>query len=217
MKRILLGAAAAAAVLAAPITSAQDINPVKFGLAGGGTLPQSALDDLTKPGWHAQAMIGVAFPLTPFALRADVGYARFGMDDDVMSGMISMCEDALGGSCSADGNVNVLSGTLNAIVSIPGSMAVKPYLIAGGGVFRQKAELDLSARDSNGDPIELDESSGSMSETRPGIAGGIGFQFPLMGRGAFIEARYVNVFNKKEAGDDDTDLRYVPVTIGIMF
>ena len=40
---------------------------------------------------------------------------------------------------------------------------------------------------------------------------------PFIGRGAFIEAKYVNVFNKKEEGVDNSDLRYVPITVGIMF
>ncbi len=213
MKRILLGAAAAAAVLAAPAANAQGINPVKFGIGGGGNLPQSTLDDIAKPGWHAQGMIGIAFPLTPFALRADVGYTRFGMDVD-QGAVESFCGLIGDTGCSVDGNVNVLSGTVNAIVSIPGAVVVKPYLIAGGGIFRQKAEITF--RDGSGDEIDADE-SGPATETRPGIAGGIGLQFPFIGRGAFIEAKYVNVFNKKEEGVDNSDLRYVPITVGIMF
>jgi opacity protein-like surface antigen len=216
MKRILLGAAAAAAVLSASAASAQGINPVKFGIAGGGNLPQSTLEDIASAGWHAQGMIGIAFPLTPFALRADIGYARFGMNDDFARGLEAGCEEAFGAVCDVEGNYGVLSGTVNAIVSMPGAVVVKPYLIAGGGIFRQKADMKLSARDSEGNEIELDD-EGDVTETRPGIAGGIGIQFPFIGRGAFIEAKYVNVFNKKEEGVENSNLRYVPITVGIMF
>lgn len=210
MKRILL--AAAAAVLVAPALQAQ--SPVKISLAAGASVPQGDLADFAGMGYQAQGSVGIAFPMTPFALRADVAYSRFGFKDDAMADFTAGCSD-LGWSCSASGNMSVLSGGLNAIVSMPG-VVVRPYLIAGGGMYRQKGTVDLSASDSNGDPVDLGETD-TEAETRPGVSGGLGLQFSLLGRGAYVEARYVNVFNKKDSEGNASHTRYVPVMIGIQF
>ncbi|HEU4565887.1 MAG TPA: outer membrane beta-barrel protein [Gemmatimonadaceae bacterium] len=200
MKRISVAAIALAAMIAAPRAHAQ----FKVGIAGGASVPTGELADLTGTGYHGQLMLGIAPPLLPVAFRADLSYGRFGVNDEKF---VSSCE-ALGMSCGMSGNVNVMSATANAIISMP-SVGIRPYLIAGGGVYRQQAKGTMTME---GVSQDMDD-----SETRPGVTGGVGLSFGMMGKSVFAEARYVNIFGKKDDTGEKVDTRYVPISIGFMF
>ncbi|MEJ7811803.1 MAG: hypothetical protein WKG32_15435 [Gemmatimonadaceae bacterium] len=229
-----------AACALAPAARAQAFNPIKFGVAGGAAFPTGDLADVANIGLTGQAMLGISFPTYPVGLRLDVAYTRMGIDFGEFE---DLCGE-LGATCDFSGNFNVISGTLNGIVVIPTTSVIRPYLVAGGGIFRQKASVDgdfsgIEARralrtararraaaglatqgvrpqsQTTGDEDPF--SGASETETRPGVNVGLGIQFPVGRRSAFLEARLVNIFNKKDDDGSGGSLRYIPITIGFMF
>ena len=96
------------------------------------------------------------------------------------------------GNSSAD-DLRVISGTANAVLTIANSGGVKPYVLGGVGVYNFDA--------------------GGDSETKFGLNGGGGFEFPLAGFSTFAEARFHHVFM-----DDGQDgLQLIPIMFGIKF
>jgi opacity protein-like surface antigen len=126
MKRNLLGAILALA-LVAPIAGAQSLNPIKFGVAGGITLPQGDLGDDEEgagmgSGYNVQGMIGFQAPMVPVGLRVDVMYNSMKNDADV--------------------DYSNFSGTLNGIFNLGMAPMVSPYLIGGVGMYNQKFDVE---------------------------------------------------------------------------
>jgi opacity protein-like surface antigen len=120
MKRVvsLFAAVAMTIVMSASAVEAQ--SPVRFGLAGGLSLPQGDLDNL-KSGFHGQVMLGFGMMMLPVKLRADLSYHSLAFD----------------GTAVGDPDLRVLSGALNAIVGM-GGIGVKPYVTGGLGFYNSK-------------------------------------------------------------------------------
>jgi hypothetical protein len=119
----LLAAVSMAVVMSASAVEAQ--SPIRFGLAGGISLPQSDLGDAFESGFHGQVMLGFGMMALPVKLRADLSYHRFGTEGD-----------------GSDDNLRTIGGALNAIVGM-GGIGVKPYLTGGLGFYNSKfADLD---------------------------------------------------------------------------
>lgn len=123
MKRVisLFAALVAAVVVSASAVEAQ--SPVRFGLAGGLSMPQGDLGDGLENGFHGQAMLGFGLMALPVKLRADVTYHSLGAEE--------------GGILAADDDLRVISGALNANIGM-GGIGVKPYLSAGVGFYNWK-------------------------------------------------------------------------------
>ena len=167
MKRNLLGAILALA-LVAPVAGAQSLNPIKFGVAGGITLPQGDLGDDEEgagmgSGYNLQGMIGFQAPMVPVGLRVDVMYNSLKNDD-------------------ADVDYTNFSGTLNGIFNLGMAPMVSPYLIGGVGMYNQK----FAAGDED------------ISKTSFGLNGGVGVRFSLSDFSTFAEARYHHVMSEDE-------------------
>ena len=122
MKRIvsLFAAVAMTGVMGASAVEAQ--SPVRFGLAGGLTLPQGDLGDGLKSGFHGQVMLGFGMMALPVKLRADLSYNSLGVED---------------GGIFGDDDLRIIGGALNAIVGM-GGIGVKPYLTGGVGYYNSK-------------------------------------------------------------------------------
>jgi opacity protein-like surface antigen len=121
MKRVVsLFAAVAMTVMGASAAEAQ--SPIRFGLAGGLSLPTGDDKDFFENGFHGQVMLGFGMMMLPVKLRADLSYHSFGGKDNTLFDG----EDA-----------RVISGALNAIVGM-GGIGVKPYLTGGLGVYNSK-------------------------------------------------------------------------------
>lgn len=120
MKRAvsLLAVVTMTIVMGASVVEAQ--SPVRFGLAGGLSLPQSDLGDSFKNGFHGQAMLGFGMMALPVKLRADLTYHSLGFDSDLV-----------------DEDLRVIGGALNATVGM-GGIGVKPYLTGGLGFYNSK-------------------------------------------------------------------------------
>ena len=82
--------------------------------------------------------------------------------------------------------------TANAIVVVPGE-SVKPYLIAGGGLYRFREGTDLT------------------TSNHFGLNAGLGCTFPLFSKVGFIERRYHRIFGRTVSE------QVIPVTLGILF
>lgn len=99
-------------------------------------------------------------------------------------------------SLGADGpfdDLRILNGTANAVLTISNTGGIKPYLIGGIGMYN----LD----------------GGGDSETKFGLNGGGGLEFPLAGFSTFAEVRYNHVFTD----DDEISVQFVPIVFGIRF
>lgn len=122
MERIvsLFAAVAMTVVMGASAVEAQ--SPVRFGLAGGLTLPQGDLSDGLKNGFHGQVMLGFGMMALPVKLRADLSYNSLGVEDGILG---------------SNDDLRTIGGALNAIVGM-GGIGVKPYLTGGLGFYNSK-------------------------------------------------------------------------------
>jgi opacity protein-like surface antigen len=124
MKRVvsLFAAVAMAVVTGASAVEAQ--SPVRFGLAGGLSLPTGEDKDFFENGFHGQVMLGFGMMALPVKLRADLSYHSFDGKDNTLA------EGA---------DARAIGGALNAIIGM-GGIGVKPYLSGGLGLYNTKVE-----------------------------------------------------------------------------
>ena len=150
----------------------------EFSLGGGLGLPLSDFNDLAKLGWHGLAAVSFVPTGWPVGVQVDGQYHQFKLDEDVVAGDLKQ---------------RFLLGTANVVYKFKTSetSTVRPYLIAGGGVYNNKVT------DQDG------------SDTKFGINGGAGFDFKAGSIGAFVEGRFHNVFF------EGSDLNFIPITVGI--
>jgi hypothetical protein len=124
MKRVASLCAAVAVTIVMSATVAEAQSPIRFGLAGGLSLPTGEDKDLFESGFHGQVMLGFGMMALPVKLRADLSYHSFGGKEDVLG---------------ADSDLRIISGAVNAIVGM-GGIGVKPYLSGGLGMYNGKVE-----------------------------------------------------------------------------
>jgi opacity protein-like surface antigen len=122
MKRVvsLFAAVAMTVFMSASVAEAQ--SPIRFGLAGGLSLPTGEDKDFFETGFHGQVMLGFGMIALPVKLRADLSYHNFGGKDNTFL---------------AGDDARVISGALNANIGM-GGIGVKPYLSGGLGVYNGK-------------------------------------------------------------------------------
>lgn len=121
MKRValLFAAAGMTVLMSARTVEAQ----VRFGIAGGLSLPQSDAGDSFESGYHGQVMLGFGMIALPVKLRADLSYHNFGAKDNVLF--------------DTDDELRIISGALNGILTM-GGVGVKPYLTGGIGLYNSE-------------------------------------------------------------------------------
>jgi hypothetical protein len=105
----------------------------------------------------------------------------------------SLCDEASG---DLDVKYRFLNANLNGILEFPvgTDASVRPYFIAGAGVYEYK--------------LVGDDVGDVEGVTDFGLNGGIGLTYQLERFGLFGEARIHNVFA------EGSDLQYVPVMVG---
>lgn len=191
MKRMLQSVMLAglmAAVGGAPLAAQAIVgSPVRFGIAGGATVPLGDLKDASKTGWHAGALVDVGLPLVPIGFRVD--------------GMWNQ----LGKKTFADGTEiknRVIYGTADAVYTFGSMLPTKFYLIGGIGLYNLKGEVTNS-------PIL----SGDVSDTQTkfGVNAGAGLRFQLTGFSTFIEARWHDIFTS------GSSTKMIPISVGFTF
>jgi hypothetical protein len=157
-----------AALLAVGAQSAEA--QIHFNVNAGAAMPMSNAGEVWNAGIRVGAGLEFRAPLVPVGLRVDGAYDRLGLKLD-------------GGS-----KLSILSGTANAVLTLP----VMPiYMVGGIGMYRSDA--------------------GDGTTTDLGFNVGMGLRLPLPMLSPFVEAR-LNQIN----GDGES-FRYVPIVVGIRF
>jgi opacity protein-like surface antigen len=151
---------------------------VRLGLGTGATVPTGDYADADQAGWHVLGKLDFAIPRSPIDLRIDGFYGRSSHRSGV------------------DGTATLTGGLADIVWHVPvGVPIVKPYLLAGGGVYRVESSIPSV--------------SFSTSQTKFTLAGGVGVSFEAGPMRPFVEGRYVSV----RASSGSTS--FVPVTAGI--
>lgn len=182
MSRTLLTVAFLAALSVPAVAEAQ----VGFGVAGGVAQPIRDFGNYAVAGPTYSGIVNVSIPLAPVGFRFEATYGKYDYKPFLTSD---------------GGHVRMLSGTANAMLSMPGPIG--PYVIAGIGYYRSTA---------NGN-------GGSGETNKVGYNAGLGLRVGLFGLSAFAEARFHHIPGPNTATirnvPTGTDL--VPLTIGLTF
>ena len=187
----LTAAAALLSLTLAPAAHAQAQMMPHFGISAGASIPQSSFGDGVNTGYNVNGMINIGVPLSPLGFRGEVGWNRFDLSGNNVSG-----------------NVRMVNGAVNVVLAPSTVMTAKPYFIAGLGVYNVK-----STGNATGGILSGAVPTTSTADTRLGFNGGIGFAFGLGPVGTLLEARYVNV----NSSDNSGSLSFVPISFGITF
>lgn len=171
MRDIRTALTVATMVLAASASAASA--QIGLAAAGGPTVALGALGDAVDMGYHAQLSASLSVPLLPLSARVDAMFNQFPQT-------------------GVDHNVRMLSGSVNAILSIP-SILITPYLIGGVGAYRSSGTA----------------AAGSSTDFGANLGGGLRLGLP--GLSVFGEARVHSLFNEGDA------TRFAPISLGIRF
>lgn len=188
---IALTAAALLSLTLAPAAHAQAQMMPHFGISAGASIPQSSFGDGVNTGYNVNGMVNIGIPLSPLGFRGEVGWNRFDLSGNNVSG-----------------NVRMVNGAVNVVLAPSTVMTAKPYFIAGLGVYNVKTTVN-----SSGGILAPGAFTSASSDTRLGFNGGIGFAFGLGPVGTLLEARYVSVNSSNNSGS----LSFVPISFGITF
>ncbi len=188
--------------------------PVRFGIAGGATVPVSDMKNVSKTGWHAGALVEAGVPLFPWGLRVDAMWNQLGEKE------------------TGFGNVKnrIIDGTVNATYSFGGLSMTRFYLIGGLGIYNMKTEITnmpiafaTSTLESPADAPRITRQIAppmgqfgatdqtENTQTKFGLNGGAGLRFQLTGFSTFIEARWHTIFTEGK------NTQMVPISVGISF
>jgi opacity protein-like surface antigen len=220
MKNTMWRSAIAGVILAAgsvPLSAQVAVSrPVRFGIAGGATVPVSDISDFSKTGWHAGALVEAGVPLFPWGLRVDAMWNQLG-EKDTEFGTVKN---------------RIIDGTVNATYAFGGLSVTKFYLIGGLGIYNMKTEienapvftLDMATPQESRNPTpriarqiappthQIGEfGDAENTQTKFGLNAGAGLRFQLTGFSTFIEARWHTIFTEGK------NAQVVPISVGITF
>lgn len=184
MNSTIRGAVVGLAVMVA--AQAAQAQGLSFGVGGGIVIPTGSLSDGTGTGYSGTAQLRVKPPVSPLGFQVDAFYTRFGLD-------------------GVDGHSRMLGGTANAVFAFPSASPIRPYLLAGPGLYNGKTTIDGLGS--------------SESTTKFGMNAGAGFDFGMGKASLFAEARFHAIF--KGATDlstgDEKSAYMIPITVGLRF
>jgi hypothetical protein len=120
MNRVLSGIVVMIFLIVGPTAEAQ--RAIGVGVAGGVSVPVSALRESHKTGYNAEAHVGVDIPLLPVAFRLEGFYNRL---EPTAIGII-------GG-----GDIRIVGGSANLLYCFT-FMGIRPYAIGGVGIYQVK-------------------------------------------------------------------------------
>lgn len=141
---------------------------------------------------------GVTQPMSDLSDAAKLGYnatAALGINlPFIPVGLrIDGAYNLFGEKITGAGKLHSISATGNVVWRLP-LVGISPYVIGGAGLYMLGSDLD-----------------GATTENHFGWNAGAGINLPLSFVKAFVEARYNNV------SIDGGSMKFVPVTVGIMF
>ena len=154
------------------------------------SVPTGDLSNDAASGFHLQGASSYHRLGWPIDLRAELGYYHFGAKDFTVAGARP------GQTINETGKSSSIAGDVDATYALNTIGRTRPYLLGGPGVYNTHAELTRAG----GTPT-------TSSATKVGLNVGGGLNFSLIGRQAFLEARYHHV---------DT-AAWIPITFGFRF
>ena len=197
MKSLLRAVSLSALVLACfgSAAGAMDMNQmesprmISFGIGGGVSVPVADAKEAFKTGFNGQGFVRLNLHGLPIQPRLEFSLSHFDVD-----------EVKFGNT----GTGQVMAGLANLEFPLLQTGMIRPYIVAGAGVYNLKTDLDNT-------------STGDVSNTQFGVNGGGGVMLHFGHTiSAYAEARVDNVFTDK--GFIDTDqIQVVPVTFGVVF
>jgi hypothetical protein len=143
------------------------------------------MSDTQKTGVNGLVSLALGVADLPIGVRIDGIYNKLPRSSAAL---------LVGSSGTADLRILGLLG--NAVYAFSGT-SVKSYLIAGGGLYNTRVDID-----------------GAKSENHLGLNGGAGMTFGLGPIATFLEARYHFISRQPAQGGV---LHFVPITFGFMF
>jgi len=165
---------------------------VSFGIGGGVAVPVSDARDAFKTGFNGQGFVRLNLKQLPIAPRVDFTFSKFDIDDAKL---------AVPG---ASGNGQIFAGVANVQYFVMPAGPVRPYVVAGLGVYNFKTDV-------TGIP------NASNTDTRFGVNGGAGLVVKLGSLvSGYVEGRLDNVFSQKGLIKSD-QVQVIPVTFGVVF
>ena len=196
MKSLLRAVSLSALVMVClgPAASAMDMNQmessrmISFGIGGGVSVPVADAKDAFKTGFNGQGFVRLNLHGLPIQPRLEFSLSHFDVDEVKVG---------------TTGTGQVMAGLANLEFFLLQSGMIRPYIMAGLGAYNLKTELD--------------NTTGSVSDTQFGVNGGGGLMIRLGHTiSAYAEARVDNVFTDKGLIDTD-QIQVVPVTFGVVF
>jgi opacity protein-like surface antigen len=149
----------------------QSASGIHLGLAGGATLPIGDTFPTWRTGYQFSAMLEYDLPASPVTVRLEGGYAA--SDSSSTPPRI--------GSATR----RIVSGSANIIIGALGT-AVRPYILAGGGIYRLRISADAYDPFGNIPPYRIE-----IGQTVFGLNAGAGLSFSIAKRlKGFVEGRY---------------------------
>lgn len=179
MKRLMstLAGAAIAAAAFAPVAQAQDMmmnRAVRFGVQGGLSMPMGDFGDAFDTGYTIAGTLDWRTPRVPVGMRFDVGYSSY----------------SASGASSFD--VHMIHGTAAAVITVPTTSTIRPYLLGGVGIYNSGCD-------------------GCDGSTDFGLHAGGGLNFNLGTLDTYAEIRYHSVFT------EGSNTNFLPIVFGIKF
>ena len=193
MIRHYMGLTALALVISAPSVGAQRArahSSITWSAGAGMSVPTGDLSTGAANGFHVQGTSSYRRLGWPIDVRAELAYHHFGEKDYTVAGARP------GQTINYTGKSSSIAGVVDASYSLNTIGRMRPYLLGGPGVYNTRAELTRSG----GTPT-------TSSETKVGMNVGGGMNFSLVGRRAYLEARYHHV----------DQAAWIPITLGVRF
>jgi hypothetical protein len=172
--------------------------PFSFGVLGGASF-HIHLNNGLGTGWHAGAF-ATADPGWPISFRLEGVYTQFNY----------RIQHALADSLTLGGKATYTYSTLDGVWHFPMHGNIRPYLIAGIGIYQLGYDPKCSATPG---ASCSGYSSSSQSANYFGVNGGAGITVHLSGFSTFVEARWHSI--STSAGSSPAGI--LPISVGIKF
>jgi hypothetical protein len=156
-----------------------------LGIGGGAAIPVGRMSNTQKTGVNGLISLALGVAELPIGVRIDGIYNELPRN-----------ERSLPVGSSGTSNLRILGVLGNAVYAFSGT-SVKTYLIAGGGLYNTRFDVD-----------------GAKSENHLGLNAGAGMTFGFGPITSFIESRYHFISRQPAQGGV---LHFVPITFGLMF
>lgn len=196
MIRQYMGLTVLAIVLGAPRIGAQrarahsSTSSFSWSAGAGMSVPTGDLSNGAGNGYHFQGASSYHRLGWPIDVRAELAYYNFSSKDYTVAGARP------GQTVNYTGKSSSIGGIVDASYALNTVGRMRPYLLGGPGVYDTRAEVTRAGATPT-----------NSSATKVGLNVGGGINFPLVGRNAFLEARYHHV----------DQAAWIPITLGFRF